>query len=302
MAASNGVTSSPVNGQNSALSGSKRNQVMVGELPSDFLRTGPALTQEQEDERIARALQAQQQAGHVMSSSNFAGRLSISVVQAKLNKNYGITKMDPYCRVRIGHTVFETPTAYNGAKNPRWNKTVTAYLPLGVDSMYIEVFDERSFTMDDRIAWAHIRFPEAVMNGETVDEWFHLSGRLGDDKEGSINLVLSLSAPIESNIISYSYTTPVPMMMPVYYPTPAPVMPGMTPVPGMAPMPVMAPMPGQMPAYPPQPLGPLYTEEDFKQVKDMFPNMEDEVIKSVMEANRGNKDATINSLLSMGTE
>lgn len=54
---------------------------MVGELPSDFLRTGPALTQEQEDERIARALQAQQQAGHVMSSSNFAGRLSISVVQ-----------------------------------------------------------------------------------------------------------------------------------------------------------------------------------------------------------------------------
>ncbi|KAH9525127.1 hypothetical protein Btru_000371 [Bulinus truncatus] len=304
MAASNGVTSTTVINQNPAISVSRRNQVMVGELPSDFLRTGPALTQEQEDERIARILQAQQQAGHVVS--NFAGRLSISVVQAKLNKNYGITKMDPYCRVRIGHTVFETPTAYNGAKNPRWNKTVTTYLPVGVDSMYIEVFDERSFTMDDRIAWAHIRIPETVLSGETSDDWYPLSGRLGDDKEGTINLVLSLTqTPVESNVLSYSYTTPVPMMMPVYYPTPAPVM---VPVPGQ--MPVYPPQPlgpGYQPqplgpGYQPQPLGPVFSEEDFKQVKDVFPNMEDEVIKSVLEANRGNKDATINSLLAMSTE
>lgn len=273
---------------------------MVGELPNDFLRTGPQLTQEQEDERIARILQAQQQAGvNVVSAASFAGRLSISVVQAKLIKNYGITKMDPYCRVRIGHTVFETPTAYNGARNPRWNKTVTTYLPLGVDSMYLEVFDERSFTMDDRIAWAHINIPEAVMTGETVDDWFPLSGRLGDDKEGSINLVLSLTqAPVENNVISYTYTTPVPMMMPMYYPAQPQVTPGYPPQPQVCPMPG-----GQIPVYPPQqPQGPMYTEEDFKQVKDMFPNMEDEVIKSVLEANRGNKDATINSLLSMSTE
>lgn len=58
---------------------------MVGELPSDFLRTGTPLTQEQEDERIARILQAQQQAGvNVVSASNFSGRLSISVVQVSL--------------------------------------------------------------------------------------------------------------------------------------------------------------------------------------------------------------------------
>jgi len=61
---------------------------------------------------------------------------------------------------------------------------------------------------------------------------------------------------------------------------------------------------------PPQPViaqqqqqhrGPLFTEEDVKQVKDMFPNVEEQVIKSVLEANLGNKDATINSLLSMNT-
>ena len=71
--------------------------------------------------------------------ANVLGRLTCTVAEAKLTRNYGIARMDPYCRIRIGHCVYETPTCPNGAREPKWNKTFNCFLLQGVTHIDVEV-------------------------------------------------------------------------------------------------------------------------------------------------------------------
>ncbi|XP_046970945.1 toll-interacting protein-like [Vanessa cardui] len=266
----------------------RRRRVLLGPLPSGFLRADGTTDTLDADYQAALALQ-QQLCGATMPPAGppLTARLSVTIAQAKLVKNYGLTRMDPYVRLRVGHCIYETQTDPSGGKTPRWNKVIHCLLPPGVNSIYLEIFDECSFTMDELIAWTHITIPQAVLNGETHEDWYPLNGKQGDGMEGMINLVLSYSVG-PAAVATFPPVLVVPSTgmgyaaMPVY---PAPLQQHMAPH-------------AQQHAPQPLPQQPV-TEEQLQQIEEMFPSIDKEVIKSVLEANRGNKDATINSLLQM---
>jgi len=293
-----------------------RKQVMVGELPPDFLRImiTPQQAQCAQDAHTARMLQYQQNAveygqqhhpaaqyptvlpGMAVGAggAQMAGRLSLTIAEARLTKNYGMTRMDPYCRLRIGHAVFETPTAYNGAKNPRWQKAVQCYLPQGVNTIHLEIFDERAFAVDDRIAWADIVISPQMLDGtltDVVDDWFPLSGKQGEEKEGSINVVFSFVKGTQP-MMPWAPVGLQPMvMMPGPAQNPAAIVTQQAPANASAGVQQQPPPPAQQP--------PVASKEDIELIREMFPNVEEEAVKSILEANSGNKEAAINALLSM---
>lgn len=120
-------------------------QVVVGPLREDFLR--PFVTpghspsqQERTDRELAIQLTQQQKTQPLVPG--VIGHLVITVVevwllvmiimnikvcislQATFVKNYGMTRMDPYVRLRIGHTIYETHACMSGGRTPRWNKRI----------------------------------------------------------------------------------------------------------------------------------------------------------------------------------
>lgn len=143
--------------------------------------------------------------------------------------------------------------------------------------------------MDELIAWTEVRIPDAVLErGETHEDWYPLSGKTGDQKEGMIDLVLSFTTAQNMATRPIQHQPPVVFVpnvsgraLPVY------IQPQQQ-LPPQQPMIQQAPVPAQ----------PL-SEEDVIGLMEIFPSVDKDVIKSIGEANRGNKEATINSLLQL---
>ena len=71
-----------------------------------------------------------------------------------------------------------------------FKKTTYSFVPHGVDSLVLEIYDEKAFTADEQIAVLQYVFPDELFEGVPIDEWFPLSGKLGEQKEGHIHLRL----------------------------------------------------------------------------------------------------------------
>jgi toll-interacting protein len=65
-----------------------------------------------------------------------------------------------------------------------------------VKSISVEVYDECALTMDELIAYGQIPIPEIVFRGESADQWLQLSGKQGENKEGSIHMIFTLLVKI----------------------------------------------------------------------------------------------------------
>jgi len=294
----------------------RRNRVVLGNLPDDFLRPdtlpGSDSSSEQEiaDRELAMQLQQHQWAAQHHPAQNCVGQLIISVVEASFVKNYGMVRMDPYARVRVAHAVFETHANSSGGKTPRWNKKIQCLLPAGVKSIGIEVYDECALTVDELIAYGQVTIPEAVFRMEAVEDWYPLSGKQGENKEGSIHLIFTLmpvgahmgmgmAPPYTGYPISGSSVVPVgtvaPMMM-----APAYGLPTYSHVPAYGnPVQVTtAPAPGRAAVARPKPL----TEEEVKEIESMFPSLDKQVVQSVIDACGGRREAVIDSLLQISDQ
>lgn len=44
--------------------------------------------------------------------------------------------------------------------------------------------------MDEKIAWGMIKVKDECLGGQTIDEWFPLTGKQGDGKEGMVQVVM----------------------------------------------------------------------------------------------------------------
>mmetsp|Transcript_28660 Transcript_28660/g.86002 ORF Transcript_28660/g.86002 Transcript_28660/m.86002 type:complete len:192 (+) Transcript_28660:1183-1758(+) len=188
-----------------------------------------------------------------------------------------------------------------------------------LDSMLkIEVLSMGTFS-DRLVGWTELDI-EPALHGLKMEDWYTLSGKQGDGKEGKINLVIGFR-PFAPPAVAMQRRQAVPMYPmgvdpystapPVYgqdHPPPAPYgrgpmhpgqpRPPTQPVYQPTGMPVVG-YPSQSPGQQQPPAGGGADPAAVQQLRDMFPDLDNSVVESVLASSQGNVERALETLLSM---
>ncbi|KJE95147.1 hypothetical protein CAOG_05630 [Capsaspora owczarzaki ATCC 30864] len=219
------------------------------------------------------------------------GVLNVFLRDAVLVKSYSLLKMDPFVQLQIAGRSARSATATKGDKNPRWNQTVSLTVPNGHSHLVLTIMDE-GMTSDKAIAHCTINLEEAFTQRNVPTRPYDLQGK--NPSEGSIQLDLTFlpGAILQANPVVYSSGD---LFDPADY--------------GSVPTIIMPQQPPPMMYQPQQPMRyntqPSPQQDDAQrnqqalELRTMFPNLDLEVIRSILDSNNGNADTTLTTLLEM---
>jgi toll-interacting protein len=287
-----------------------------GQLPEDFLRimvpvevpvtAGPAYSQFGGGGGVMRGAGYGAGAGVGMMMLQ-QGTVTIHITQARLSRNYGMTRMDPAVHLTIAGLQARTAVCPNGGKTPYWNqRLVFPGVRIAEQRVKVEIYDIGTFS-DTLVAWGQIDITPAMVGDGGMEEWFPLSGKEGAEKEGVLHMHISCKP--EGAPQPQMFQQPNPYQQPMYQPQqpvyqqqqqlypqqqqqqfqppqhlPAAQYPHQQPAPHL---------PQQPPAQQPQ------QPADVSQLKAMFPDLDEETLRDVLVSKQGNVEAALEVLLGM---
>ncbi|XP_075246015.1 toll-interacting protein-like [Convolutriloba macropyga] len=195
--------------------------------------------------------------------------------------------MDPYCKITIESRVFETATCYSASTKPIWNKALRCPSNTKVNNFLVEIMDENQFYADSRIAYCNVNLSQEMLRSQDTHTLsLPLSGSQGEGKEGTLFLQVRVQdvEALQNDMAAQFQLAAL---------TDEPALNSQSSE-SQAQSGGDSSLEQNVEAAVYEP-----TEEDIKQIVEMFPTVEEQVVKSVLEANDGNMINSINSMLAL---
>ncbi|CAG9329376.1 unnamed protein product [Blepharisma stoltei] len=129
-----------------------------------------------------------------MASHN-QGTLRIRPLGAKLERDLGLTSMDPYCVIRIGNQEKISHVSEKGGMTPRWDERFEFNPEAQEENILISLWDKRTLTGDQEIGSANVPLSK-VFRDKIFDEWVEIFYK--DEKAGAVWLIMDIDQGEES--------------------------------------------------------------------------------------------------------